>query len=470
MREEELFFKTAERPARMRGRVLLSAAMACVFIALFAGNSIALERFPKPEFDTGHVVPKTTTPAPRPDRSEWLDVAVLFLSLSLASYFVLRRRRRREVFLLMLLCLSYFGLYRQGCVCSIGAIQNIALGLTDRSYAVPWTVVAFFALPLAFALFFGRTFCAAVCPLGAIQDVFIVRPRRLPAAIAYALGMVPFIYLAVAVLLAVTNTRFLICKYDPFVAFFRLEGAPGMLAFGVVFLAIGTVVGRPYCRFLCPYSVLLNWASLLAKWHVTITPDDCVNCRLCEESCPFDAILVPPPEKHLESRARGIRRLAILLPLVPVMILGVGWIGSVVAGPLARANRTLSTAERVVLEDTGVVGDQTLDSETFRNSGKLTGELFGEALEIRDRMRKGGWLAGGFVGLMFGVSLISLSLRRKREDYVPDKGACVSCARCFEYCPREHVRLSGNGYAAAASRAEDAATGSEEAEKADDDG
>ena len=36
--------------------------------------------------------------------------------------------------------------------------------------------------------------------------------------------------------------------------------------------------------------------------------------------------------------------------------------------------------------------------------------------------------------------LISLSVRRKRTDYEPDRGDCFACARCFEYCPNELVR------------------------------
>ena len=39
-----------------------------------------------------------------------------------------------------------------------------------------------------------------------------------------------------------------------------------------------------------------------------------------------------------------------------------------------------------------------------------------------------------------GAKLISLSLRRTRTDYEPDRGACVGCARCFEFCPNELVR------------------------------
>ena len=50
------------------------------------------------------------------------------------------------------------------------------------------------------------------------------------------------------------------------------------------------------------------------------------------------------------------------------------------------------------------------------------------------------WL-GGWVGLVIGVKLIHLSLRRRRTDYSPDRGGCVSCGRCFWYCPCEQVRL-----------------------------
>jgi Fe-S-cluster-containing hydrogenase component 2 len=53
---------------------------------------------------------------------------------------------------------------------------------------------------------------------------------------------------------------------------------------------VGTVIGRPYCRFLCPYGALLNLFSRVARRRVSITPDDCVICGLCENACPFDAI------------------------------------------------------------------------------------------------------------------------------------------------------------------------------------
>lgn len=42
---------------------------------------------------------------------------------------------------------------------------------------------------------------------------------------------------------------------------------------------------------------------------------------------------------------------------------------------------------------------------------------------------------------MIGLKLITLSIRRKRTDYQPDRSRCVSCGRCYWYCPGEQVRL-----------------------------
>jgi ferredoxin len=420
-------------------RLLASILAVCALAAPM--RSAAIERFPKPEFDSGYVLKTTITPPPRVEWLEYLDVGVLALALAVASYIVLVRRSRRETFLLAVLSLLYFGFWRKGCLCPVGSVQNVAIALADPSYLLPWATLAFFALPLLFTLFFGRTFCAAVCPLGTIQDIVLVRPRRVPTVLARGLEVIPVMYLAVGVLLAMAGARFVVCKYDPFVGFFRTSGPPEMLIAGAVLLAIGTVYGRPYCRFLCPYSVLLSWMSALSKWHVGITPNECVQCRLCEESCPFDSILVPPPARAPEKRWQGVRRVAWLVALAPVLILGGGWLGSRAAVPLSMAHKDVAVAEQVAREDSGKVRRQTVDSETFRKSGKSRVQLFDEATAVRRRLAWGGWLAGGFVGGVVCFRLLGLAVRRKREDYIPDRASCVSCTRCFEYCPKEHERI-----------------------------
>ena len=263
-----------------------------VFIAVFCADAFGLERFPPPEFDT-HQLPETEVPAPSSPLLEYLDSAVLAAVLILAAYLVLKKRNRRWIFSLMIFSMIYFGFYRKGCVCSIGAIGNVCLSIFDADYAMPITAVIFFILPLIVTLFFGRVFCGAVCPLGAIQDAVLLKPIAVPGWLEKSLRVMAYIYLAAAVLFAATGSAFVICRYDPFIGFFRASAGVNMVVLGICFLVVGIFVGRPYCRFLCPYGVILRQFSRLSKYRVTVTPDDCIKCRLCEDACPFGAIDKP---------------------------------------------------------------------------------------------------------------------------------------------------------------------------------
>ena len=423
-----------------------------VFIALtglvFSGSvgaSTDIQRFPPPEFkESGHELPVTTVPKPRADLYEYIDVAALLLALSLASYLTLKKRSRRGIFILSLVSLFYFGFWRKGCVCAIGATQNIALSLFDSGYTVPIAVVAFFTLPLIFTLFFGRTFCASVCPLGAIQDVVLLRPLKVPSWLEHALRGLPYLYLGTAVLFASTGSAFIICQYDPFVAFFRRSGSFTMLILGGCFLLIGFFVGRPYCRYLCPYGVILGWMSRASKWHATITPDECIKCRLCEDSCPFGAIQKPTPESMSHSRTEGKKRLTALMILLPIFIVLGIFLGMRVGAPLSRVDLTVSLAHRVTLENAGEVEGSTDASDAFRETGRPVSELYQEAQSIDRKFRIGGGILGAFLGLALGMKMIQLSVRRSRTDYQTNRTTCLSCGRCFSYCPVEKVRLKEN--------------------------
>ena len=83
----------------------------CTLVLLSAGvkRADAVIRFPQPEFESGHVLPETFTPAARAWVLEYVDVAVLVICLALASYLALRKRSRTLIFFLMLFCLLYFG-------------------------------------------------------------------------------------------------------------------------------------------------------------------------------------------------------------------------------------------------------------------------------------------------------------------------------------------------------------------------
>jgi NosR/NirI family transcriptional regulator, nitrous oxide reductase regulator len=396
-------------------------------------------RFPAPAFTSGYTLPGTTVPEPTSQTQQWMDVGVLVVALSLASWLAVKKRSRKGVFALMVFSLLYFGFYKQGCVCPIGSIQNVTLSLFNSNYAVPITVLIFFMTPLAFALFFGRVFCASVCALGAIQDLVIFKPINLPRKLTIGLSMIPYAYLGVAILFAATNTGFVICRYDPFIGFFRLSGNAPYLYLGAGFLLAGIFIARPYCRFFCPYGVLLGLMSRFARWHLTITPSECVNCRLCEKSCPFDYVEKPNLGLARENRAAGVRRLGYLFGMLPLLVVLGGWVGHRLSVPMSRYHHSVMVAEDLLVEKAHPELKPSLETTTFRTQGTPEDQLMAQAQLVRSRMNVGGWLIGGLLGLIYGAKLIGVSLSRTRKDYDVNKAHCFSCARCCPYCPSDAI-------------------------------
>ena len=306
--------------------------------------AFGIERFPPPDFEEGYQMPAAQHPTPTPLWREYGDVGVLLAALLVSAFLALRMRSRTGMVWLSLFSLAYFGFFRKGCVCSVGSLQNVALGLFDKEYLVALPVLFFFALPLVFALLFGRVFCAGVCPLGVVQDLVLIKPVRIPGWLNACLGFFPYVYLAAALAAVGVNGTFLICRYDPFVSLFRLQGPTTLLLLGGIFLTLSLFVGRPYCRFVCPYAVLLRICSRWSWKHLTITPDECVVCSLCHDACPFDAIQAarPGPRKNPKTWMLG------LLLLFPAAGAGLGFLG----GPLfARQDPLVRTAERVWTEE-----------------------------------------------------------------------------------------------------------------------
>ena len=119
------------------------------------------------------------------------------------------------------------------CFCSIGSIQNVAYAGTHDAYRLPLPVAGFFILPFLAALFFGRVFCGGVCPMGAMQDLLLLRPIKIPAMWRAPLETIPYLYLGAAVLLAATT--FFVFGADlaagaaNFVVFFTAMGEPDLL-------------------------------------------------------------------------------------------------------------------------------------------------------------------------------------------------------------------------------------------------
>jgi ferredoxin len=420
----------------MKGRYPRCAFGAVLLWTALAG---AAERFPRPDLSAAYRTPTAVYPGLASPWLEWLDMGLLALALAVAAWLALRRRSRSGLVILSLLCLGYFGFWRAGCLCPVGSPQLVAEGLAT-GLALPLSAVVFFILPLLAALLFGRVFCAAVCPLGALQDLVAVRPLRLSASLNAGLQMLPVIVLALTVLLAATQTTYLACRFDPLVPLLRRTGTTVEVLTGAAVLLLGIVVARPVCRFLCPYGVLLRGLSRLSWRRVTITPTTCVSCRLCADSCPFDAITGPTPEPPAEPLRHGTRRLAWLCLLAPLLIAGFAGLFARLGPGLARLHADVRLSEHFTLEQAGSA-EPTVASLAFRSGTRTLDELHAATQQRRAALRRGGLWAGAFVGLVLACRLIGASRRRRRTDFEPDSGRCLSCGRCFRYCPQEQIRL-----------------------------
>jgi len=372
-------------------------------------------------------------PAARSIWWEYIDVLVLIGALTLASRAVIKHRSRKQVLFISMFSLVYFGFVREGCVCSVGSLQNVALAMFHPAYAIPISAVLFFAIPIIYTLFYGRTFCAAVCPLGAVQDLTAFKPLEISNWLQKVLGFIPYIYLGLSVLYAATDTDFVICRYDPYVGIFRLNAPLNMAIIGGSLLFVGIFIARPYCRFLCPYGVILSWVSRISKNHLNISPAACVQCKLCQHSCPFGAIDKPEPLKIKETKTDSVRRYLLYALAIPIFTALGAWLGYAMHENLAAVNHKVKLAYELVEYKDGM--PQSLELETFRSLGKTSEQLVAEASAVIANFKVGSSVLGGFLGLVFGLMLLSLSRYRFRTDYNANRADCVSCARCLPYCP-----------------------------------
>lgn len=409
-----------------------------VLALLFVWHSVLYaqqQRFPRPEFESGYTFPTHQFLNQRGPMWEYMDVAVLVTALLVTAWMVLIKRSRQGIVWVSLFSLAYFGFYRQGCICAIGSVQNMSLALFNSNYAIPLSALLFFTIPLLFAILFGRVFCAGVCPLGAIQELTGFRQLKVPKSVEKVLTAIPFVYLGLAVLFAATESQFLICRYDPFVGIFRIDAPYTMIIFGSLLLLVGIFVNRPYCRYLCPYGVLQNIFSRFSYKHLTITPAECRNCRLCESGCPYDVILQSDPESKRDIPEASRKGMALYFLMVPVLAVSFAVILYNLAPSLSIVNDNVKLAREIRAEKEKGIKAVSKSAVAFYESGRTEEALFDEENKIILRFRKGAPWVGIFFGLSLGIGLLRASSRKIRTDYEPDKGRCYSCGKCFKFCP-----------------------------------
>ena len=188
--------------------------------------------------------------------------------------------------------------YCYGCpwatfACPIGVFQNfIAL---EQLWIYPVALLGLFGIVL------GRFWCGWGCPFGTVQDLIIWIRRRRDIVSLPAVGWPRLAVLAAILLAAWLTLEAAFCKVCPAGSLFAAvpqRFASPELEFGTFFwVHVGTLVlalvafylvGRFWCRYLCPLGGALGLFNRMSVVKLVLDKETCTNCRECLAVCPVN--------------------------------------------------------------------------------------------------------------------------------------------------------------------------------------
>jgi transcriptional regulator of nitric oxide reductase len=258
-------------------------------------------------------------PAPLP---EWLqawqarvvELTIILAALALLTVVLARPRwisasaprLARLRFGFLAFTLFYLGWYAQGQLSIVqltGAVKTLSAGHTLASFL--YDPVSLLLIAFTFVTFFvwGRgTFCGWLCPFGALQEFVshLARLCRIPQKhlyrpLAHALSRSRYALLAILIASAALapDTAARLVEVEPFKTTITVgfDRAWPYVAYAVALLALGAVVYKFFCRYLCPLGafMVIGGKLRLQNW-LPRRPECGQPCQLCRHTCNYDAI------------------------------------------------------------------------------------------------------------------------------------------------------------------------------------
>lgn len=148
--------------------------------------------------------------------------------------------------------------------CGIFLNYTALIGYMSNGMNVAAMLVPIILLITAFIYpLFGKKsyYCTNVCPFGALQELAgkcVKYKIPMSAKTVRRLDLVREILWAVLMLCLWTGVWFDWIDYEPFSAFVVQSASWVVIVIALVFVALSTVIMRPYCRFVCPTGTLLK--------------------------------------------------------------------------------------------------------------------------------------------------------------------------------------------------------------------
>jgi len=203
---------------------------------------------------------------------------------------------------------------------NIGYVQVLKTGVpcpVFYCYGCPWAAFAcpigvyqtyaalemfpFYAVGLLgiFAVALGRFWCGWGCPFGTVQDLVVWIRRRGDFVNLPPVSSTSLIVLVGALIAAWVAADTLFCRICPAGSLFAAiphRFASPEFSFGTYFyvhiatLAMALIafylIGRFWCRYLCPLGGTLGVFNRVSFLKVKIDNNSCTDCKKCLEVCP----------------------------------------------------------------------------------------------------------------------------------------------------------------------------------------
>ncbi|MBT3362158.1 MAG: 4Fe-4S binding protein [Chloroflexi bacterium] len=164
-------------------------------------------------------------------------------------------------------------------------MQSLLLGTSKQIPTPVATLVLVIFVLLTFI--FSRAFCGYTCPIGSVQELlyhlplkkFKINNRIVPLVIR-------FIVLPTFIVVAAVYSIGILKEIGLKDFFFLTITAWTSLIF-IALVVISALVYRPFCRFGCPYGMLLSLAAIKSRFKIRQN-ESCIDCKnpKCVSVCP----------------------------------------------------------------------------------------------------------------------------------------------------------------------------------------
>lgn len=154
-----------------------------------------------------------------------------------------------------------------------------------------WGVFSVVGTILVLTLLFGRLYCSIFCPLGILQDLLGLFPRKFHYSLRMKIVRYPILTAVLALAAAgvlfpltwlLPSSNFVMMKNS----LFTPEAGTFLAAWGLLgfLLILVRWRGRIYCNTLCPVGAILALAARFSLFKIRMK-DSCVGCGKCEQTC-----------------------------------------------------------------------------------------------------------------------------------------------------------------------------------------